>query len=165
MASVSDSGRSTSPTTSSTSPRHGLPCNREASRAKHRTRIPVSSSLGTSRPPMYPVTPVTSTGRSLDWELGEKFNLLIILDPLRMCCFQSFWAGVYTKIGKCTTAEFAKQVMHMPGIVRPFTPFAPDTFQMSKANDDFQFKCFHWIVAVRFSSLGRYFSRLRAILS
>src|SRR5271165_3387037 len=71
MASASDSGRSTSPTIGSTSPRHGLPCNREASRARHRTRVPVSSSLGTSRPPMYPVTPVTSTGRSLNWAFGK----------------------------------------------------------------------------------------------
>src|SRR5580698_2064538 len=63
MASESVSGRSTSPTTSSTSPRQGLPCSREASRARHRTRAPVWSNLGTSRPPIYPVAPVTSTGR------------------------------------------------------------------------------------------------------
>jgi hypothetical protein len=39
--------------------------------------------------------------------------------------------------GKLAAAEFAKQMLHMPGVVHPPSPFSKDAFQMAKANDDF----------------------------
>src|SRR6185312_2712230 len=86
MASWSDSERRTSPITRSTSANHSLPCNREASRARHRTRAPALSSLGTSRPPMYPVTPVTRTDCSFGvWSSTFKtFNVR----RSRLCFFE-----------------------------------------------------------------------------
>jgi hypothetical protein len=40
-------------------------------------------------------------------------------------------------------AEFAKQMLHMPGVVRSSPPLAADAFQMAKADDDFHIKCLH----------------------
>jgi hypothetical protein len=42
-------------------------------------------------------------------------------------------------ISKVAAAEFAKQMLHMPGVIRSFPPHVADAFQMAKANDDFHF--------------------------
>jgi len=36
-------------------------------------------------------------------------------------------------------AEFAKQMLHMPGVIGSFPQLVADAFQMAKANDDFHF--------------------------
>ena len=44
-----------------------------------------------------------------------------------------------TKIGKLATAEFAKQVLYMPGIVGPLPPLAVDAYQMAEAYNELHF--------------------------
>jgi hypothetical protein len=39
---------------------------------------------------------------------------------------------------KLTTAELAKQMLYVPGVVHSSPPFAADAFQMAKADNDFQ---------------------------
>jgi hypothetical protein len=48
-----------------------------------------------------------------------------------------------TRISKLAAAEFAKQMLHMPGVVHSSRPFPTDTFQMAKADDDFHFEYLH----------------------
>jgi hypothetical protein len=42
-----------------------------------------------------------------------------------------------TRISKLAAAEFAQQMLHMPGVVHSSPPFPADTFQMAKTDDDF----------------------------
>jgi hypothetical protein len=39
--------------------------------------------------------------------------------------------------------EFAKQMLHMPGVVFSFPPFPVDTFKMANTDDDFHFAYLH----------------------
>jgi hypothetical protein len=48
-----------------------------------------------------------------------------------------------TLISKLAAAEFAKQMLHMPGVVHSSPPFPADTFQMAKTDDDLRFKYLH----------------------
>ena len=49
-------------------------------------------------------------------------------------------AGSFSSHGKSAAAEFAEQVLQMPGVVHPPTRLAPDAFQMPKADDDFHLR-------------------------
>jgi hypothetical protein len=44
-----------------------------------------------------------------------------------------------TKIDKFAAAEFAKQMLHMPGVVHSSPPLPVDAFQVAKTDDDFHF--------------------------
>jgi hypothetical protein len=46
-----------------------------------------------------------------------------------------------TKIGKLPTAEFAKQMLQMPGVVSSLPPLEADAFHMAKTDDNFHLKC------------------------
>jgi hypothetical protein len=46
-----------------------------------------------------------------------------------------------TKIGKRATAEFAKQMLQMPGVVSSLPPLAADASHMAKTDDNFHLKC------------------------
>jgi hypothetical protein len=48
-----------------------------------------------------------------------------------------------TRISKLAAAEFAKQMVHMPGVVHSSPPFLADTFQMAKTDDDFHLEYLH----------------------
>jgi len=45
------------------------------------------------------------------------------------------------QIGKRTPAEFAKQMVQMPGGVSALPPLAADTFEMAKTDDNFHTRC------------------------
>jgi hypothetical protein len=40
-------------------------------------------------------------------------------------------------MSKLAAADFAEQMLHMPGVVHSSPPFPADTFQMAKTDDDF----------------------------
>jgi hypothetical protein len=59
-----------------------------------------------------------------------------------------------TRISKLAVAEFAKQMLHMPGVVHSSPPFPADTFQMAKTDDDFHFEHLHLFYRVGFTLLS-----------
>ena len=59
-----------------------------------------------------------------------------------------------TRISQLATAEFAKQMLHMPGVVHSPPPFPADTFQMAKTDDDFHFAYLHLFYPADFTRLA-----------
>jgi hypothetical protein len=59
-----------------------------------------------------------------------------------------------TRISKLAAAEFAKQMLHMPGVVRSSPPFAADTFQMAKTDDNLHFEYIHLFYGAGFTLLS-----------
>jgi hypothetical protein len=57
-----------------------------------------------------------------------------------------------TRISKLAAAEFAKQMVHMPGVVHSSPPFPADTFQMAKTDDDFHLEYLHLFYVPTFCS-------------
>ena len=51
-------------------------------------------------------------------------------------------------------AEFAKQMLRMPGVVHSSPPFPADTFQMAQTDDDFHFKYLHLFYRAEFTLLS-----------
>jgi hypothetical protein len=45
-----------------------------------------------------------------------------------------------SRISELAAPEFAKQMLHMPGVVYSAPPFPVDTFKMANTNDDFHFE-------------------------
>jgi hypothetical protein len=57
-----------------------------------------------------------------------------------------------TEDGQLAAAEFAKQMLHMPGVVYSSPPFPADTYQMAKTDDDFHCEISPQILAKQRSS-------------
>ena len=58
-----------------------------------------------------------------------------------------FLLSSLTVFGKRTPAEFAKQMLQMPGVVSSLLPLAADTFEMAKTDDNFHIRCLTGFVA------------------
>src|SRR5208282_6403932 len=87
--------------------------------------MPMKSLTGAMRRP-FRTHPVLSMA-----EIGDMVGSFSVSSPPCSC----------TKIGKRSTAEFAKQMLQMPGVVPSLPPLEADAFHMAKTDDNFHLKC------------------------
>jgi hypothetical protein len=87
--------------------------------------MPMKSLTGAMRRP-FRTHPVLSVAH-----IGDMVGYFSVSSPPCSC----------TKIGKRPTAEFAKQMLQMPGVVSSLPPLEADAFHMAKTDDDFHLKC------------------------
>ena len=82
-------------------------------------------------------------GREITIRLTYAINALD-LKPFQGSPLGRLWGK--SRISKLAVAEFAKQMLHMPGVIHSSPPFPADTFQMAKTDD--YFHCEYLIVII-----------------